>query len=432
MGFRSIALIAALGLAGAHGAEQWEQNAIDSVHSIFDAAASSPLFKDNGIQLPRRRARRDGDDVSAADGPCDPDMASTLGAIFPGGSAGFQSWADQCQSFFGTFSDVFQNPGDADSVCTDQCLPSTMRVFSAFASGIPNTDECASQRRIYAGLPAMLQSVLCSRNHLGIRCGAVFGSFAAERSNAASAAGAGGSAITGGAAPASIYGYSIPSNNASLYDGMCGSFDVAGCCMKTSVSSLFGFLSEADTDAATIVTSLDSSLDTIKNTCQAANRAYTNIGADACPLATTRNGNIASGSSIAGGPVAAAVRRRLRLVFNGELSTISATQQEVIKTYIKNKVEAALRADTVESVGLSSGSVVATVSMTADVSPEEVSGLAADASIINMEPPADDSGGTLTQSATPSTEDESTSSSAASVVSGVLATAAAATVIFVL
>ena len=307
-----------------------------------------------------------------------------------------------------------------------------LRMFGAMGDSVPNTEECAPQRRGFSGIAAMIQSVLCSRNHVGIRCGNVFASFAAEQSSADSAGGANNTFITDGTAPTTLFGYTIPTNNATLYTGMCGTFDVAGCCMKASVASLFGIIAEANPEAVSMVASLDSSLSIIKTACQDDSKAYTNIGADACPMATTRNGDIASGSSV-GGLAASTVRRRLRLVFNGELSSIPATQQDVIKTYITNKVETALGAGTVESVGLSSGSVVAKVNMVADVSPMEVDGLTADASIISMAPP-DGNGGTLTQSATPSTVDEPvTSSAAASVVSGVLATAAAAaTVIFVL
>lgn len=396
------------------------------------------MFKDNGIQLPHRHARQQAG-VAAADdedGPCGPDPSQAMRALFPAGEPAFNAWMQECGTFFGTFGSVFAAPQNAESVCMDSCLPSVLRVFGAMGSSVPNTAECATEKRLYSGLANMIQSVLCSRNHLGIRCGAVMGSFAAEQSSASSAATSGGSDITDGTPDTTIFGWTVPdTSNSSRYAGMCGTFEVAGCCMQTSVSSILGILSPATADAANIITTLDNSMRTIKTACTTAGRVHANIGAGACPLATARNGGISS-ASLASAPAALAVRRRLQLVFGGDLSTISATQQDTIETYITDEVEAALGVGTVESVVLSSGpsgSIISSVTLASDVSPEDVGALTADVSIIEMAPPSDANGGTLTQTSKPSTVDEPVTSGAASVVSGVLAAAAAAaTVMYVL
>lgn len=268
-------------------------------------------------------------------------------------------------------------------------------------------------------IPRAIQSMYCSKNHLGIRCAAVYSQFSTLESESAlvnSGSASQAAIVNGTGAPTELFGLALNATEQQQFTGMCGQFEAAGCCLKSAVGMAAGFTSMVPnmTEADNLLASFDNSTNMIRQVCASSGHTRTsNIGARACPIATVRNGAI-SNAAVPNAPVARAIRRRLRMTFGGDLNQLSAAQKVNLKASIKEKIEEAVGAGTVESVELSSGSIVATVTFTSDVEADEVSALETDVSITQMRPT--DGETTFEQSSAPGTVDSSSESSGATII----------------
>merc|ERR1712100_862062 len=189
---------------------------------------------------------------------------------------------------------------------------------------------------------------------------------------------------------------------------------MGGCCYASAISVISGMGSATGlnrTESNELAMSIRNATNTVRQVCTDSNfPLVSHINASACPIATTRNGGISSGT-VPDAPAAPRTRRRLKFRFNGELSSLSTARRDALKASIKSKVESALGAGTVESVTLSSGSIVADVEFSEDVDGDEVAALSTDSSIIQMQP--SDGTTTFQQATAPeSTTDTSTSGAA--------------------
>ena len=138
-----------------------------------------------------------------------------------------------------SFSESFESNTAANAMCMNPCTASLLSLYSTFASGLPNTEGCARTKTVMRMMTSMVGGVICAKNHLNWRCGAVFGNFATIGSEAVAGSGAGSVALQGsGSAPATIFGIALTQEQRSEFHGVCGQFQAAGCCMSTMVAVL--------------------------------------------------------------------------------------------------------------------------------------------------------------------------------------------------
>merc|ERR1719498_960739 len=225
-----------------------------------------------------------------------------------------------------------------------------------------------------------------------------------------------------------LYGYQLSQTERTELTGMCGKFEVAGCCFKSATGIMSEMSSSGGIDAniSAALGTIDMASQVVKQACMAAGHTgLTHIGAPACQMATTRNGGIVNSNSW---PKFANVRRRLRLSFAGDLNTLTDGQKQAIRDSVKSKIESALGSGTVESVELSSGSIVATVTFPSDVDGDEVQALTSDVTVTQMT--VSDGETSFQQTGAPSTDVDSSGSSASSTqaVLGLLLGLVAATI----
>lgn len=413
--FRSVALSLLVGAATADLAPTHAE-----ILASFDAFLSSPASAVLGVQSRNRRQDECQVDSSL--------MESAMSPIFPGGQEQMQRFmAGECgQTYLAQMGSVFSNPtaSTAETFCASPCLQVTIRYMKAMAAAVPNTDVCASMRMSMSMMPNIITSMMCARNHLNIRCAAVFQSISTLTGDTNSVnSGTSDSAITAGAAPTELYGHTLNATEQEQFGGMCGQFEAAGCCFESAVGMIAGMGNAVTgvnrTQATELVAHIRNASTVVREACTAAGRTLvSNIGAPACQIASVRNGAISSPDGVADAPIARAIRRRLRLMFAGDLSTLSTTQQDALKASITTTIEASLGADTVESVTLSSGSIAADVAFVSTVDPDEISALTTDTSVTQMQP--SDGTTTFEQSSSPVTDDTTSDNSGAASITTAL------------
>jgi hypothetical protein len=229
--FRSVALSLLVGAATADLAPTHAE-----ILASFDAFLSSPGSAVLGVQSRNRRQECEIDQAAAV---------SAMSAIFPGGQEQMQRFvAGECGSTYRTqMESLFTNPtaSSAETFCASPCLQVTIRYMNAMAAAIPNTDVCAGMRNQMGMVPNIMTSMMCAKNHLNIRCAAVYqniGSLTGDTDTVNS--GTSDSAITAGDAPTELYGHTLTATELEQFGGMCGQFEAAGCCFESAVGMLAG------------------------------------------------------------------------------------------------------------------------------------------------------------------------------------------------
>merc|ERR1719272_2219739 len=140
-------------------------------------------------------------------------------------------------------------------------------------------------------MPRLIGGVICSRNHLGWRCGAVFGSLATVGGEAVAGSGAGSGQLDGsGSNPTTMFGITLTPAQRTSLRGICGQFEAAGCCMGTLVSVLTtpAFRSLTGGGDSFPVAAFEAGIAAIKTSCTDLGRSATHIGTSPCQIASVR------------------------------------------------------------------------------------------------------------------------------------------------
>lgn len=364
----------------------------------FELFANKALDADAHRDIFRRGLSRRQESTASSEDDCPGTGPAMINAF--GGQANAEAFFAQCTDTFSLIGTVFTTPGTAETLCGSSCLTTLLGAFAAMAPSIPDSAECAADKRNAVLFPRLLGSVMCSQNHAGARCASTFANFATLGSEAEAG------------------------ENSST---ICSAFDTSGCCLNTMISLISdSTLASITGDAAGNInlTEYRAGISLIKTSCAGSGQPNVNIGAPACPIASVRNGGLVAG--------AIAIPRRvtrMALSFPGAFETASEAFKDRIKDRVTETLDRLLGAGAVSSVVLSAGSIVATASFAADVSEADIE--AASTSPAMTELAVDDDSGNSVTTTGVSTSSTAADSAASAVVPGVLAAvAAAATAVF--